>query len=66
MTGNDTMQRFQNMLLPIFGYIISLEKKPIIGKVSHLDLVKLLREGSLEDFRRGMFLHLEHHFKKLK
>lgn len=66
MTGNDTMQRFQNMLLPIFGYIVTLEKKPIIGKVSHVDLVKLLRKGSLEEFRRGMFLHLEHHFKKLK
>ncbi|WP_336514199.1 FadR/GntR family transcriptional regulator [Pollutibacter soli] len=66
MTGNDTLQRFQNMLLPIFGYLVSLEKVPIIGKVSHLDLVNILRKGGKEDFRQGMFLHLEHHFKKLK
>jgi DNA-binding FadR family transcriptional regulator len=66
MTGNETLQRFQNMLLPIFGYLVSLEKVPIIGKVSHLDLVNILRKGSKEDFRQGMFLHLEHHFKKLK
>lgn len=66
MTGNETLQRFQNMLLPIFGYLVSLEKVPIIGKVSHLDLVGILRKGNKEDFRQGMFLHLEHHFKKLK
>src|SRR5687768_17959179 len=26
MTGNDTMQRFQNMLLPIFGYVMRSEE----------------------------------------
>lgn len=66
MTGNLTMQRFQNMLLPIFGYLVTLEKVPIVGSVSHLDLVQILKEGSKEDFRQGMFLHLEPHFNKLK
>jgi DNA-binding FadR family transcriptional regulator len=66
MTGNDTMMRFQNLLLPIFGYVLTLERVPIIGKVNHMELVKLLREGGKEDFRRGMFLHLEHHFQKLQ
>lgn len=66
MTGNDTMMRFQNLLLPIFGYVLTLERVPIIGKVSHTDLVEILRNGGKEDFRQGMFLHLEHHFLKVK
>lgn len=66
MTGNETLQRFQSMLLPVFGYMVTLEKVPIIGKVSHLDLVEILKHGSKEDFRQGMLKHLEHHFNKLK
>lgn len=66
MTGNETLQRFQSMLLPVFGYLVSLEKVPIIGKVSHLDLVNILKNGTKEDFRQGMLQHLEHHFRKLK
>ena len=65
MTGNDTMQRFQTMLLPIFGHLVALEKKPIGGKVTHLDLVNLLKTGTREDFRKGMRDHLEHHFKRI-
>lgn len=66
MTGNRTMQRFQTMLLPIFGYLVNEEKVPIVGKVSHTDLVNLLKNGSREQFREGMREHLEHHFRKLK
>jgi len=66
MTGNDTLKRFQSMLLPIFGYLVSLEKVPIIGKVSHLDLVEILKNGTKEEFRQGMHDHLKHHFDKLK
>jgi DNA-binding FadR family transcriptional regulator len=66
MTGNDTMQRFSNLLMPVFGYIANLEKVPKIGAVSHLDLVHLLRSSSREDFRQGMRTHLENHFSKLE
>lgn len=66
MTGNETLTRFQNMLLPIFGYVISLEKVPQIGKVSHVDLVNILKDGSKEDFRQGMLEHLKPHFNRLK
>lgn len=66
LTGNETLQRFQNMLLPVFGYIVKLEKRLLIGKVSHLELVNLLRNGSKEDFRQGMLAHLQHHFDQLK
>jgi GntR family transcriptional repressor for pyruvate dehydrogenase complex len=65
MTGNHTMQRFQTMLLPIFGHLVALEKKPIGGKVTHLDLVNLLKTGTREAFRKGMRDHLEHHFKRI-
>ena len=66
MTGNHTLQRFQNMLLPVFGYIVKLEKELLVGEVSHLDLVNLLRHGSKEDFRQGMLQHLRHHFNQLR
>lgn len=66
MTGNHTMQRFQSMLLPIFGYLIKLEKVYTPAIVSHLDLVQLLQNGSKEDFRQGMLQHLQHHFKQVK
>ena len=42
MTGNNTLKRFQSLLLPVFGYVIKLEKKKVIsGKVTHQDLVKI-------------------------
>jgi len=66
MTGNDTLQRFQNMLLPVFGHIVKLEKELLIGTVTHLDLVNILRNGSKEEFRQGMLAHLEYHFANLK
>ena len=66
MTGNETLKRFQNMLLPIFGYLVDLEKVPIVGKVTHLDLVNILKKGTKEEFRQGMIKHLQHHFDKLR
>lgn len=65
MTGNETMQRFQTMLLPIFGHLVAIEKKPAGGKVTHLDLVNLLKTGTREEFRKGMREHLEHHFNRI-
>ena len=66
MTGNDTMQRFQTMLLPIFGYVVELEKVYTPAKVLHHDLVELLKHSSKEKFRAGMLQHLEHHFARIK
>jgi len=66
MTGNSTLKRFQIMLLPIFAYVITLEKKPTRGKVSHLGLVALLKKGNKEAFRKGMLAHLQPHFDRLK
>jgi len=66
ISGNDTLKRFQIMLLPIFGYVLTLEKKLTHGLVTHLDLVEILKEGTVEDFKKGMQAHLEPHLNRLK
>jgi len=66
MTGNDTMQRFQHMLLPIFGYVVDLEKVYTPASVSHIALVEILKNESKEKFRQGMYQHLKHHFDRIK
>jgi len=66
MTGNETMQRFQHMLLPIFGYVMELEKVYTPASVSHTALVEILKKGSKEKFRQGMYQHLKHHFDQIK
>lgn len=66
MTGNQTMQRFQDMLLPIFGYVMELEKVYTPAPVSHIQLVELLKNGTKEQFRQGMLQHLKHHFERIK
>lgn len=65
ITGNNTLKRFQSLLLPIFAYVITLEKKPIRGKISHSGLVELLKTGNKEVFRQGMLEHLRPHFDRL-
>lgn len=66
MAGNETLKRFQVMLLPVFEYVVRLEKEFISGKVSHRDLVKILKTGTKNDFREGMYEHLKPHFERLK
>lgn len=69
ITGNDTMKKFQRMLLPVFDYVHNsgLLKKQAMLKtfVSHKELVDLLEKGSPEKFRNGMRNHLENHFARL-
>ncbi|SMC79300.1 FadR/GntR family transcriptional regulator [Pedobacter nyackensis] len=65
MTGNDTLKRFQIMLMPIFDYVLTQEKKPIRGKVNHMDLVQILKTGTKEDFKIGMQAHLQPHFDRI-
>lgn len=66
ISGNDTLKRFQIMLLPIFGYVLTLEEKLTRGPVTHLDLVEILKSGTVEDFKKGMQAHLQPHFNRLK
>jgi DNA-binding FadR family transcriptional regulator len=69
ITGNETMKKFQKMLLPIFDYVNNsgmLKKPTTYGKfVSHKALVDILENGSPELFRNAMRNHLENHFLRL-
>lgn len=69
MTGNETLRRFQKMLLPIFEYVSDYESRlngpPKSGKISHRDLVEILKNGTPEEFRAGMYEHLKPHFDRL-
>lgn len=66
IAGNKTLTRFQSMLLPIFDFVITLEKEFISGKVTHSDLVDLLQASNKENFRQGMHEHLLPHFERVK
>jgi DNA-binding FadR family transcriptional regulator len=69
ITGNETLKRFQKMLLPVFQYVheSGLLKKEIKVKryVSHKKLVEIIKKGTPEDFREAMRRHLENHFERL-
>lgn len=70
MSGNETLMRFQNMLLPVFEYVVSEEEKlngtAKVGPVTHRDLLELLKKGAPEEFRQGMKAHLSPHFERIK
>lgn len=69
ITGNDTLKKFQTMLLPVFDYVHNsglLKKQPMLKMfVSHKELVNILEHGTPEQFRNGMRDHLENHFARL-
>ncbi|OIN56078.1 FadR/GntR family transcriptional regulator [Arsenicibacter rosenii] len=69
ITGNHTLMRFQQMLLPTFEYVqkSGLLKKQVQHKkfVSHRGLVDVLQHGTPETFRNAMRNHFENHFQRL-
>lgn len=69
ITGNETLKKFQKMLLPVFDYVHNsgLLKKQTLLKmfVSHKELVAILENGTPEQFRNGMRDHLENHFARI-
>jgi GntR family transcriptional repressor for pyruvate dehydrogenase complex len=69
ITGNETLKKFQKMLLPVFDYVhhSGLLGKAILFKnfVSHKGLVDVLEKGTPELFRNAMRHHLENHFARL-
>lgn len=66
ISRNETLQRFQKLLLPIFQSVIDLKtnsKTPRrTGSVGHKQLVEILKKGNPEKFRKGMYEHLKPHF----
>lgn len=69
ITGNETLKKFQKMLLPVFDYVHKsglLKKEAIVRKfVSHKGLVDIIEHGSAEMLRNAMRNHLENHFARL-
>src|SRR6185312_13439639 len=69
VTGNETMKKFQKMLLSVFDYVhhSGLPGKPVMLKkfVSHKGLVDVLETGTPELFRNSMRHHLENHFSRI-
>ena len=71
MSNNDTLQKFQQLLLPVFEYVYvnhSLLKEYEYSKgefVTHRMLMDNLNAGTPETFREAMKRHLEPHFDRL-
>lgn len=69
ITGNDTLRKFQKILLPVFHHAHQSDLlKPVPEHdhvVTHTDLVNVLENGSAELFRNAMRKHLECHFLRL-
>ncbi len=69
ITGNETLKKFQKMLLPVFDYVhkSGLLKKQALLKTftSHKILVDILEKGNPEKFRNGMRDHLQNHFARI-
>lgn len=69
ITGNETLKKFQKLLLPVFDYVHNsglLKKQTFLNMfVSHKELVAILENGTPEQFRNGMRNHLENHFSRL-
>ncbi len=69
ITGNETLIKFQGMLLPVFDYVHKsglLKKQPLLKTfTSHKALVNILEKGTPEEFRNGMRSHLENHFARI-
>ena len=69
ITGNETLERFQQMLLPVFKYVheSGILRRPISNKrfVSHRGLVDAIQHGSPEAFRNAMRNHFENHFQRI-
>lgn len=69
ITGNETLRKFQKMLLPVFDYVHNsglLKKQTLLHKfVSHKELVDIIEKGDPEQFRNAMRNHLENHFARI-
>lgn len=71
MSGNKTLQRFQDLLLPVFKYVHE-HKLPdaetyMYSKkfITHRELLNFLKEDNIKGFRKGMAQHLEPHFNRV-
>lgn len=70
MSGNDTILRFQKMLIPIFDFVNNTPSarnpiKPGLPYATHRDLIGELKTGTPDGFRQKMRDHLQPYFEKV-
>lgn len=78
MANNQMLSKFQRILLPVFQYVHELQKREEVNHVSngsydiepavvvtHKDLVRELKVGTIQTFREAMRLHLNPHFERI-
>ncbi len=67
ISGNTTLKRFQELLLPVFRYVHEnmLPDAEKSKAVTHRELLNELRNGTPESFRAVMRAHLEPHFERV-
>lgn len=68
ISGNETILRFQAMLLPIFDYVYNLKVKSQVENnsyVTHRVLLNTLKNGTPGEFRNNMKNHLMEYFEVL-
>lgn len=69
VSGNETLSRFQKMLLPVFNYMMEIEstldKEPPRGNINHFDLIETLKSGTPDEFKKNMRNHLTPHYARL-
>jgi len=67
ITGNPVIIRFQHMLQPIFQYVLDyraeIHKPGKPPKVTHRNLVDILKNGNASAFREAMRKHFDLHFQ---
>lgn len=69
ISGNETMLRFQKMLIPIFNHVyqeLHLEEQPLKNnEITHRDLFNTLKDGDPDEFRTKMKKHLSPYLKDI-
>lgn len=70
MTGNETFQRFQSLLFPVFEHVFATlttsgEHVAPADPVTHYDLFKILKDGTPEEFRKAMHSHLSVYYNTI-
>lgn len=70
ISGNETMLKFQKLLIPIFNYVYQtshLDQQPVLrsNEVSHRDLYNSLKKGSPDEFRKKMKKHLSPYYDQI-
>ena len=71
MSGNKTLQRFQNLLLPVFQHVhdhkLSQSESYEYSKkfITHRELLNYLKTNDIKKFKKGLTAHLEPHFNRV-